>query len=152
MGYGAAVRREVTMVEGIKRTAATGHDLQDWRAADRRLTAILDTLMLGAILIDPAKHRIVYANPEAATMIGSPVEDMVGQVCHQFICPVAVGQCPITDLHQEIDHSERCVLNRAGEKIPILKTVRKENGNVLGLSPEWWQSFSSAVTSSRKAR
>jgi|GEM_PF-3421182 len=96
-----------------------------WRAADRRLIAILDAMLLGAIIIDPERHRIVYANAEAAALIGSSVEDMQGQICHQFICPVAVGQCPITDLKQEVDHSERCVLNRAGEKIPILKTVKK---------------------------
>ena len=97
----------------------------DWSAADRRLTAILDALLLGAIIIDPERHLIVYANAEAAAIIGSPVEEMQGRVCHQFICPVAVGQCPITDRHQEIDHSERCVLNRDGEKIPLLKTVKK---------------------------
>jgi signal transduction histidine kinase len=50
---------------------------------------------------------------------------MLGRICHQFICPAAVGQCPITDLHQEIDHSERCVLNRAGEKIPIIKSAKQ---------------------------
>lgn len=81
--------------------------------------------MSGTILIDSAKHRIVCANHEAAAMIGSPVEGMMGQVCHQFVCPAALGRCPLTVLHQEIDHSERCMLNCAGKIIPILKSVRK---------------------------
>lgn len=110
---------------GINSASTAGGTAQEWQAADRRLAAILDALLLGVVIIDPEQHRIVYANVEAAAIIGSTVEDMRSHVCHQFICPVAVGKCPITDLDQEIDHSERCVLNRAGEQIPILKTVKK---------------------------
>ena len=113
------------MTEGVKKGRLAGRASPPGRAADRHLTAILDTLLLGAVIIDPQRHRIVYANAEAAALIGRPLEDMVGHVCHNFICPVAAGQCPITDLRQEIDHSERCVLNRAGQKIPILKSVKK---------------------------
>jgi signal transduction histidine kinase len=93
--------------------------------ADRRLTAILDSLLLGAVIIDPQRHRIAYANAEAAALVGRPAADLVGCPCHQVICPAAAGQCPITDLHQAIDHSERCVLTPAGEQIPIIKTVKK---------------------------
>ena len=113
------------MAERVKNESNAGRASSPDNAADRRLTAILDALLLGAVIIDPRKHRIVYANAEAAALIGRPLEDMVGHVCHHFICPVAAGQCPITDLRQEIDHSERCVLNREGQKIPILKTVKK---------------------------
>ena len=113
------------MAARAKNESVAGCSLPLDNAADRRLTSILDVLLLGVVIIDPLKHRIVYANAEAAALIGRAVADMVGHVCHNFICPVAAGQCPITDLRQEIDHSERCVLNRAGEKIPILKTVKK---------------------------
>ena len=113
---------ETFAVDGRRSTAV---DTRPYSAADKRLTAILDSLLIGAVIIDPARHRIVYVNAEAAAMINSPVADMLGNVCHQFICPVATGQCPITDLHQDIDHSELCALNHAGEKIPILKTVKK---------------------------
>jgi signal transduction histidine kinase len=106
-----------------RRSAAV--NTRPYSTADKRLTAILDSLLIGAVIIDPARHRIVYVNAEAAAMINSPVADMLGNVCHQFICPAAAGECPITDLQQDIDHSERCVLNHAGEKVPILKTVKK---------------------------
>jgi nitrogen fixation/metabolism regulation signal transduction histidine kinase len=115
---------ETITVDGRRSTAMDG-EARPYSPADARLTAILDSLLLGAVIIDPARHRIVYVNAEAAAIINSPVADMLGKVCHQFICPVAAGQCPITDLHQDIDHSERCVLDHAGEKIPILKTVKK---------------------------
>jgi hypothetical protein len=41
---------------------AFGH----WNDADRRLVALLDTLLPGAVIFDPERHRIVYANAEAA--------------------------------------------------------------------------------------
>jgi len=34
-----------------------------------------------------------------------------------------VGECPITDLGQEVDNSERVLLRANGESVPILKTV-----------------------------
>lgn len=92
---------------------------------DRRLVQILDSLLLGAVIIDPHRHLIIYANQEAARMIGRKPAELSGCECHNFVCPTAVGKCPITDLGKEIDRSERCVLTQDGLRIPILKTVRK---------------------------
>jgi PAS domain S-box-containing protein len=44
-------------------------------------------------------------------------------VCHRFICPAESGRCPVTDLKQTVDTSERVLLTLRGEKIPILKSV-----------------------------
>jgi nitrogen-specific signal transduction histidine kinase len=93
--------------------------------SDQRLVQILDSLLLGAIIINPREHTVIYANEEAARMMAREPAELLGHVCHNFICPVAVGQCPITDLEQQIDRSERCVLTRDGLQVPILKTVRK---------------------------
>jgi two-component system sensor kinase FixL len=48
---------------------------------------------------------------------------MIGTVCHKYICPAEVGKCPITDLDQTVDNSERVLLTVNGEKHPIIKTV-----------------------------
>ena len=79
------------------------------RQEDRNLVAILDSLYMGVMIIDPNDHIIVYANDEAASMMDRQRE---------------MGNCPITDLGQDIYHSERCVLNRNKEKVPIIKTVK----------------------------
>ncbi|MDH5390988.1 MAG: PAS domain S-box protein, partial [Candidatus Bathyarchaeota archaeon] len=50
-------------------------------------------------------------------------EHVIGKVCHTFICPAEKGKCPITDLGQTVDKSERVLLRADGQKIPILKTV-----------------------------
>lgn len=98
---------------------------QQLTPSDQRLVQILDSLLLGVAIIDPRGHTIVYANQEAARMMARRPAELLGHVCHNFICPVAVGKCPITDLEQEIDRSERCVLTYDGQLLPILKTVRK---------------------------
>ena len=91
---------------------------------DRNLLTILDALFMGIMIIDPEEHIIVYANQEAADMMSREPDEIVDRICHDRVCPAEFGKCPITDLGQEIDHSERCVLNRDKEKVPIIKTVK----------------------------
>ena len=91
--------------------------------SEERLKAILNTIHAGVVLIDAETHRIVDVNPIAAELIGAPKEKIVGHVCHTFICPAQEGRCPITDLGQTVDKSERVLINAQRESIPILKTV-----------------------------
>ena len=93
------------------------------RESEERLKNILDSLQAGIVLIDPVTHTIVDANPAAIEMIGTPKEQIIGHVCHEYICPAEKGKCPITDLGQEVDNSERTLLTANGKEIPILKTV-----------------------------
>jgi hypothetical protein len=59
----------------------------------------------------------------ALNMTGFSREEMIGQVCHRFICPAEEGKCPIDDLGQKLEHAERALLDREGNTVPILKTV-----------------------------
>ena len=93
------------------------HDNQE------RLQAILDTIQAGVVVIEEEGHTIVDANSAALAMIGASKEEVVGRVCHNYICPAEVGRCPISDLGQEIDNSERVLLRADGQTIPVLKTV-----------------------------
>lgn len=87
------------------------------------LRTILNVVQAGILMIDAENHRIVYANPAALQIVGYPKELVIGAVCHSFICPAEVGKCPITDIGQSIDHSERVVIDAHGERVPVLKTV-----------------------------
>jgi two-component system NtrC family sensor kinase len=77
----------------------------------------------GMLVIDPETHKIVDANPAIIKMIGVEREQIIGRVCHKFVCPADVGKCPITDLQQKVDTSERVLLKASGGKAPILKSV-----------------------------
>lgn len=87
------------------------------------LQAIFEKIQTGVVIIDPKSHTILDINPIAVSLIGRTRDEIVGQVCHQFICPAERGKCPITDLKQVIDNSERVIITRDGTRIPILKTV-----------------------------
>ena len=77
----------------------------------------------GFILIREDDHTIVEVNTAALEMLGRPYEEVIGRVCHQFICPSEKGKCPISNLHQTIDHSERVLIGHDGKRIPIIKQV-----------------------------
>ncbi len=89
-----------------------------------RLQALFEGVETGILVIDPATHRIVDANPVALSLVGAPQEKIVGAVCHRFVCPAETGRCPVTDLGQTVDNSERVLLTFSGEKRAIIKTVR----------------------------
>ena len=80
-------------------------------------------MQVGIVIIDAGTHVIVDANPKAASIIGSPRDQIVGSVCHRFICPAEMGQCPITDLGYCLDNAERTLLTASGESITIVKSV-----------------------------
>jgi len=93
------------------------------RESEERLSTILNCLHAGIVIIDAEKHEIIDANPIAVKMIGTRKKDIVGKICHKFICPAEIGKCPITDLGQSMDNSERELINSKGEIVSILKTV-----------------------------
>jgi PAS domain S-box-containing protein len=93
------------------------------RDSEERLSTILNSMPTAVMLIDADTHTIIDANIAACDLAGADREQIVGSVCHRFICPAEQGRCPITDLGQEVDNSERVLLNAQGEPVPVLKTV-----------------------------
>lgn len=93
------------------------------RESEERLRLILDSVLAGVVVIDPLTHTITDVNQAAAAMIGAPREEIVGSICHRFICPAERGACPVTDLGRSVDNSERVILKADGGSVPILKTV-----------------------------
>jgi len=93
------------------------------------LKVLFDAVHTGILVIDPAEHRIIDVNPAAARMIGLPRDEIVGSVCHRFVCPAEEGACPVTDLGQAIYQSERVLRSADGREIPIVKTVAPASMN-----------------------
>ena len=90
---------------------------------ETEIKIILDSIQSGIVIIDAETHRIIEVNHIAVKMIGAPEEKIIGAICHKYICPAEKGQCPITDLGQKVDNSERVLLRANGDKVSILKTV-----------------------------
>lgn len=93
------------------------------RERETHLRAILDSIQTGVLLIDAETHKIVEINPLACRLIGLSRQEILGHICHEFVCPAERGKCPITDLGQQMDNSENVLLTAEKGPIPILKTV-----------------------------
>lgn len=89
------------------------------------LSRIFASVKAGIIVIDAATHTIIDLNPTAAELIGLPKGDIIGRNCHSYICPAETGKCPILDLGQNVDNSERVLLSAKGARIPIIKYVTR---------------------------
>ena len=110
--------------EEIPERQRTGGSLRESGAQFKK---ILDSLDVGVAIIDAATHRILSLNPKALALFGASAEQVSGKVCHQYICPALKGRCPISDLGQIVDASEKTLLTAAGTTIPILKSVVRMN-------------------------
>ncbi|NCC50548.1 MAG: response regulator, partial [Spartobacteria bacterium] len=90
----------------------------------RPLGGLLDEVPAGILIVDRESHHILYANTSAYEMGAFAPGKLEGRVCHDMVCPAAMGHCPVTDLGQHVDHSERTLVRADGSTLPILKTVR----------------------------
>jgi PAS domain S-box-containing protein len=112
--YFVAIARDVTYRKKAE---------EERESSENYLKAIFKSVLTGIIIINAETHEIVDVNPQALETLGTSKEQTVGKICHKFVCPAEKGKCPISDLGQVVDKSERTLLSLDGEKIPILKTV-----------------------------
>jgi PAS domain S-box-containing protein len=93
------------------------------RRSQKTLQTLLDSMPFGVVIIGKDK-KIRRANNAALASMGYESEEqIVGMVCHRTLCPAEAGKCPILDLGQELDRSERILVTKDRRHIPILKSV-----------------------------
>jgi len=96
---------------------------QEIEQSEKKFRTIWEHIQAGVIVVDAGTHEIIAVNPEGERLTGYAEKEMIGRSCHKFVCPAENGKCPICDLGMIIDHSERLLLTRNGEAVPVLKTV-----------------------------
>ena len=84
---------------------------------------LLANLPAGVVIIDRATRKIENVNNAGAAMFGARVEVIVGNRCHSFLCPASEGACPVCDLGQQVDKSEREIICADGSRRRVLKSV-----------------------------
>lgn len=104
-----------------------------------RLKKIFNTVQSGMVIVDESNHRIVDANAQALKMFqAGTTDEVIGQKCHHYICPADQGKRAVTQIGQEMDNSERIIINQSGDLIPVLKTSTRIT---LGGRPHQLESF-----------
>jgi PAS domain S-box-containing protein len=114
---------ELRIKELRKEATERGRAEKALRESETRLKTVLETIQAGIVVINPKTHVIVGVNAAAGKMFGAPREQILGSVCHRYICPAEEGQCPITDLGHRFDNAERELLTASGKLVPVLKTA-----------------------------
>jgi signal transduction histidine kinase/sensor domain CHASE-containing protein/DNA-binding response OmpR family regulator len=89
----------------------------------QRMETILSSIICGTLLIDAETHIIADANPTAVEVIGLPKEEIVGNVCHDYICPVNTGNGLSHHHGSKINKSESILINAYGNETPILLSI-----------------------------
>jgi len=97
--------------------------LRIMREKEEYLKTIMHSIQTGVFIIDAETHVITDINPKALSLINAKTEDVVGKVCHTFVCPADRGKSPITDLGMVVDNAESVLIDTHGRRIPIIKSV-----------------------------
>ena len=93
------------------------------RQNENYLMTIFNFIHAGIMIVDAKTHKIIDINPAMAKILKTEKNKIAGTVCHQHVCPAELGKCPITDLQQTVDNTERFVIRADRERIPVLKSA-----------------------------
>jgi len=107
------------------------NDITDRKMAEEKLRTsealknlLLENIDAGIAIIDEDTHVIERVNKKGLELFEGRADQVVGKVCHSFLCPAEKGNCPVTDRGQELDNSDRILLKTDGRMLPIMKSVR----------------------------
>jgi PAS domain S-box-containing protein len=93
------------------------------RESEARFRKLFESVHVGIILVDAETRKIVDVNRQALNMMNYGREDVLNQVCHNFMCPAQMNDCPILDGGQIVDNTERVLIGKGGKWVPVLKTA-----------------------------
>jgi len=100
------------------------HRREELRELEEFQRTLLLNMPVGVIIVDPKSQIIELVNEHAATLYGASIESMLGKHCRSVLCPGQDGACPVCDLGQMLEQSERIMICADGSRRPILKTVK----------------------------
>lgn len=95
------------------------------RESEERMGVILESIEAGVVLIDCETRRVADINPAAVRMHGGTREEILGLACREFFHHGEENGCSILDHGLQGKTSERWLVRRSGEQLPILKSVNR---------------------------
>ncbi|WP_319588862.1 CHASE4 domain-containing protein [uncultured Desulfobulbus sp.] len=112
-----------SMLETLQRLSQSQEEKEHY------LRRVLDTINCGVMVVDAEDRQIVTINKAGAALLGHHPDDIIGQICHTFVCPRDHNDCPVLDHNERIDLSERLLIHADHSELPVLKSVASiENG------------------------
>ncbi|EHQ35583.1 PAS domain-containing protein [Methanoplanus limicola] len=93
------------------------------KASEIKFRTLWENTSAGMMILDEKTHEIISANPEIKKLGGYNEEEIEGNICHNIVCPNKLGRCPISDLSQDVNHTETVLITKNRDKIPVLKSA-----------------------------
>ncbi len=128
----ALVRARRMMYENEPANLVMLHDITDMKNLEKALIQgkkeieiIMNSINSGVVIINAKTHVIEKINTTATLLINLAEGDILGRKCNMFICPNDEDHCPVEIGTMGEDLSERTLITGSGERIPILKKVKK---------------------------
>lgn len=97
------------------------NELRESEALQKQMLQRIDTAVL---IIDAETHIIEHTNKKALDMLESTEDNLVGTSCYQYICSEQKNCCPVTDLGQTVDESERVLIASPKKQIPVIQSAK----------------------------
>ncbi|MEZ4550891.1 MAG: PAS domain S-box protein, partial [Desulfobacterales bacterium] len=119
-----ARRTNRIIADGIAMRFENNKLIEKLKVRDHKMSTIQESVEAGIILIDRESKAIVDTNTFAEKLLRDHKENIIGKLCHSYICPPKSGKCPIIDLDQNVNQMATDLFATDGTKIPILKTAR----------------------------
>ena len=95
------------------------------RASEVLQRSLLENIAVGIVIIDPITRMIENVNSFGSELMGESPENIIGNKCHQLMCPSLEYSCPVCDRYEEVDNSERILLRKGQPDLAVLKTVKR---------------------------
>ena len=86
---------------------------------------LVESLPLGVVIIDAETRIIEDVNNYVTKLYGAESKKIIGMRCNRLFCPAEENSCPILDLGQTVDNSDRVLIRADGSRLPVLKTVKE---------------------------
>lgn len=99
------------------------HFVDGVREGDRFVERLLDSMLVGVVIISCKDRMVRDVNAYALQLIGLEKNQVVGKECHGFICPNQRGRCPVLDEGVTGEMARRILLTSDGRKLTIFKSV-----------------------------
>ncbi len=115
---------ELTGYRGIDKDITKELEIEEKLKQSLKTTEkIIDNIPIGMMIV--GKNKVIQRINKAALAITGydSREELVGYSCHKSICSANKGECPITDLKQMMDQSEKTIIRKDGQPVPVYKTA-----------------------------
>ena len=104
-------------------------DISAKKAAEKKLlevkdylASVLASVQTGIFIIDAETRMVIDANPVALEMFGENKSNLKGRLCHDAICTLKHGECPILDHGEDKHKTIQTLKGSNGGKMYVFKT------------------------------